>query len=396
MTVVRFSSQFHPPPNFNKVIEGIKRHGTFKQRGYVKFEDLRSIALASDRMGYATKSQIAELRNFLVSSATVIEDGSQKYFFDPERAQTVLACCDAQTVLPAGINPQQRLKFLKYRQTHKKEDVSLDVSRASETTEVNVDPKTVTSETESVVMRWLIRLTAGQAKVILAVAVGEMTTRVSTLLGVFTTEPLKQIGLLVKHGDRRFSEWTCDLAIVQQCRFDISVQENHRRIPVVHEVEHGQMIVHNQWKKDLEQIKSGMTTELISVVPEQIGATVESETRTPQPKVVDTQQEIPPSVQMNLPVQYAFIDASPQTLTDDQLEEAMLAILVLIESLRNRHGQFVEVKKARIQTKIRDACAEKDRLDAELRNLRSREQELEQARALTETKLASLQQSIAA
>ena len=106
MTAVRFSTQFHPPPNFNKVIEGIKRHGTFKQRGYVKFEDLRSIALASDRAGggYTQKSQIAELRNFLVRSAAVIDDGSQRFFFDEERAVVVLACCDAQVALPAAIN----------------------------------------------------------------------------------------------------------------------------------------------------------------------------------------------------------------------------------------------------------------------------------------------------
>jgi chromosome segregation ATPase len=82
-------------------------------------------------------------------------------------------------------------------------------------------------------------------------------------------------------------------------------------------------------------------------------------------------------------------------MTDDQLEEAMLAILVFTASLKNRHAQFVEEKNQRTQTKINDARAEKDRLDAELRDLRSREQELEQAREAAETKLALLQQSIA-
>lgn len=394
MAAVRFSTQFHPPPGFNKVIEGIKRHGTFKQRGYVRFDDLRSIALASDRTGYAHKSEIAALRNFLVTSATVIEDGSQKYFFDPERAQIVLACCDTQKPLPAGINPQQRLKFLKCRLTRKKEDASFDVSGVQDVAELDLNTKATTSDREPVAMRWLIRLTAGQAKILLSVAAGETTTRVSTLLGVWATDPLKQIGLLIKRGERRLSVWECDLAIMQQCRFDVFPRENHRGISIVHEVTNDQMIACDQWKTDLETIATGITTGAMIVVPEQAAVIAEPEASVSVPGVTAGEQEPLPSVQMNLPVQYALIQRSPETLTDDELEEAMLAILVFTASLKNRHEQFVTEKRSRTQTKIEAARAEKDRLDAELRDLRSREQELEQARDIAEAKLVSLQQSI--
>lgn len=393
MTAVRFSSQFHPPPGFNKVIEGIRRHGTFKQRGYVKFDDLRSIALASDRTGYATKDQIAGLRNFLVASATVIEDGSQKYFFDLERALVVLTCCDTQTALPAGINPQQRLKFLKFRQTNKKDPVSSDVNDVPEAVEVDV--RATTLDTEPVTMRWLIRLTAEQAKVLLSVSSGETTKRVSTLLGVWITDPLKQIGLLIRRGERRLSVWECDFAIMRQCRFDVFPRENHRGIPVVHEVSDGPMISCDQWKKDLETIATGTTTGVVTIVSEQTTVITGPEAGASLPDVIAVEPEPLPSVQMNLPVQYALIQRLPETLTDDELEEAMLAILVFTASLKNRHEQFVTEKRSRMQTKIDAARAEKDRLDAELRDLRSREQELEQARDIAEAKLVSLQQSIA-
>lgn len=393
MAAVRFSAQFHPPPGFNKVIEGIRRHGTFKQRGYVKFDDLRSIALASDRTGYATKDQIAGLRNFLVASATVIEDGSQKYFFDLERALVVLTCCDTQTALPAGINPQQRLKFLKFRQTNKKDPASSDVNDVPEAVEVDV--RATTLDTEPVTMRWLIRLTAEQAKVLLSVSSGETTKRVSTLLGVWITDPLKQIGLLIRRGERRLSVWECDFAIMRQCRFDVFPRENHRGIPVVHEVSDGPMILCDQWNKDLETIATGTTTGVVTIVSEQAAVITEPEAGASLPEVIAVEPEPLPSVQMNLPVQYALIQRLPETLTDDELEEAMLAILVFTASLHNRHGQFVAEKKSRMQTKIDAARAEKDRIDAELRDLRSREQELEQARDIAEAKLVSLQQSIA-
>jgi hypothetical protein len=395
MSGVRFSTQFHQPPGFNKVIEGIKKHGTCKQRGYVKYDDLRSIALASDRSGYANKSEVAALRAFLLTSGTIIEDGSQKYYFDSERAQVVLEHCDKKEILPAGINPQLRLRFLKYKVTRKTEDVLADVNGAQVTSEGYEETKTASSDDESFQMRWVIRLTSEQAKILLSVVAGHVTTRVSTLLGVGTTEPLKQIGLLIKHGERRLAVWKYNLAIAKQCRFDLFLRENHRGISTVHEVRDVQVIAHGQWQEDLKSVAMGTATGAMTITPEQAVVIVDPVVNTSTPEVFAKEQEVLPNIQMNLPVQYALIQESPQTMTDDQLEEAMLAILVFTASLKNRHAQFVEEKNQRTQTKINDARAEKDRLDAELRDLRSREQELEQAREAAETKLALLQQSIA-
>jgi hypothetical protein len=218
---------------------------------------------------------------------------------------------------------------------------------------------------------------------------------VSTLLGVGTTEPLKQIGLLIKHGERRLAVWKYNLAIAKQCRFDLFLRENHRGISTVHEVRDVQVIAHGQWQEDLKSVAMGTATGAMTITPEQAVVIVDPVVNTSTPEVFAKEQEVLPNIQMNLPVQYALIQESPQTMTDDQLEEAMLAILVFTASLKNRHAQFVEEKNQRTQTKINDARAEKDRLDAELRDLRSREQELEQAREAAETKLALLQQSIA-
>lgn len=393
MVAVRFNAQFHPPPGFNKVIEGIKRHGTFKRHGYVKFDDLRSIALASDRTGYSTKSQIAELRNFLVKSATVIEDGSQKYFFDLERAYVVLACCDKQEALPAGINPQQRLKFLKCCRTSKKDDVSSDVNGTSETAEATMD--TEMSNTESVQLRWLIRLTIEQAKVLRSVAAGEITTRVSTLLGVWATDPLKQIGLLIKRGERRLSVWECDLVILQQCRFDVFPRENHRGIPIVEEVPDGQTVFSDQWRADLEAIADGRAPEPIVIASTEGNAPIVPEVIPLEPEVRDvdavTLQHIPTDL---IPVQYSLIMSAPESLSSAQLEEAMLAILVLAATLQTKHAAFVAEKKRRVQKEIDDAQAEKARIDEQIEALRLQEQELRNAREAMDAKLASLQQDM--
>ncbi|MCX6714357.1 MAG: hypothetical protein NTX72_00915 [Candidatus Uhrbacteria bacterium] len=396
---VRYSVRFLPPPGFDKVVDGLKNHGLVRKHGYVKLDAMRSIALAADRLGYKAKCQVAELRNFLVSAAVLIDDGSQKYYFDAERADVVLVCCDKREDIPTGVHPQQRLKFLKFNHsTRRNKHVNAEPDQVPD---LNTDAVASTEVHQSRV-RWTIRFTPEQAKIFLSIAAGIMKKGVSTALTAWATDPLKNIGLLIKRGDRRLAVWECDHTILHQCRFEMYPRENHRGISIVQDVADGPVVASGQWQKDLEAIMEGKTAELIELAPVQVAEVAEPavivcdpEVTVCVPEVLDRQLDTLPQIRTDLlPVQYELIMQTPESLSDDQLEEAMLAILVLSASLKNRHEALVSVKKARVQKAINDVLAEQTRLDEEIQGLRTREQELENAKATNDARIASLQQNM--
>lgn len=398
-SLVRYSVRFLPPPGFDKVVRGLKNHGLVKKHGYVKLDAMRSIALAADRAGYGSKNQVAELRNFLVGAAVLIDDGSQKYYFDAERAEVVLACCDKREDLPMGVRPDQRLRFLKFKHSTRR---NTHVTEQSEQVfNANADDVTST-EVHLPHVRWMIRFNVDQAKIFLSIAAGNVKTGVSTLLGAWTTEPLKNIGLLIKRGERRLAVWECDHTILHQCRFETFPRENHRGISIVQDIADGPVVEPGQWQKDLEAIMEGKTAGLIEITPVQVAEVAERDMVVGQPDVVvcvpevlDRQLDTLPQIRTDLlPVQYDLIMQTPEGLSDDQLEEAMLAILVLSASLKTRHEALVAEKKTRVQKAIDDVREEQTRLDAEIQNLRSREHELEVAKAANDVRIASLQQNM--
>ncbi|OGL80575.1 hypothetical protein A3B20_04210 [Candidatus Uhrbacteria bacterium RIFCSPLOWO2_01_FULL_47_17] len=422
----RYNTKSQPPPGLDKILKKLAKHSSVKRDGFVRWNEFRSLAQGADNE-YKERGPAKELRDFLTQTSVLLAEGSEKYYFDPERGEVILRCCGLGTEPPNATDPIIRMRFLKCRPTLKAhapavdagtttqvedmdpsvvdevardadEDLVLEEQDATDsledTTEGAVDPVS-TTELEDVLnvpsqevlsdlvaLRHVVRCNVSDAQTLLDVIDGHVKEGLTRRLGQLYPNELRGIGLLIKQGDRVGATWSVDPIVLKQCRFEFFPRKIHRHAGMVEKAP-GTFVSQDAWRHDLEQIARRHVEPPEETQPLERGEST----------VQDSTPDVKTAV---IPIQYDLLGKSPKQMTDVELEEGMLAALALAATIQNKHAEMVAKKehRAEVRQQMTEAQTEKDRLERELADLQALEKELKESRAAADSKIAALRQRL--
>lgn len=243
--------------------------------------------------------------------------------------------------------------------------------------QVAADP-TPAEKPTTVQLKWCVPISVNDAKTLENVAVDDFSRNLSARLGHLATKALREIGLLVMTGGTRNATWNIDRSVAEQCQFKLHPARTIHGTISICPVEGVQIVPVIQWLEDLQLISQGKIpgakkkpAVLAAAVPSSVPAKVE-------------QAPVAPS--QILPVQYGLLGRSAESMTDQELEEGMLAALAIAANVKSKHQEFVDQKKRRLLAKI-------ELQRAELERMRTREEELRTSLAELQGSLTAIQES---